>query len=97
HHTTGRFRKGTKGNVRHIHEEMPFGIGVLLEDWNAVRRRSFFDHPKASANNNQPKQSVHWSCARIKQALSQGLYFRKFCNDNQYVIQSTKTERTLTW
>ena len=32
HHTTGRFRKGTKGNVRHIHEETPFGIGVLLEE-----------------------------------------------------------------
>jgi transcriptional regulator of acetoin/glycerol metabolism len=32
HHTTGRFRKGTKGNVRHIHEEMPFGIGVLFAD-----------------------------------------------------------------
>jgi hypothetical protein len=22
---------GTKGNVPHIHEEMPFGIGVLFE------------------------------------------------------------------
>jgi hypothetical protein len=31
HHTTGRFRKGTKGNVRHIHDEMPFGIGVLFD------------------------------------------------------------------
>jgi hypothetical protein len=31
HHTTGRFRKGTKGNVPHIHEEMPFGIGVLFD------------------------------------------------------------------
>jgi len=30
HHTTGQFRKGTKGNVPHIHEEMPFGIGVLF-------------------------------------------------------------------
>ena len=32
HHTTGQFRKGTKGNVPHIHEEMPFGIGVLFAD-----------------------------------------------------------------
>ena len=32
HHTTGRFRKGVKGNVPHIHEEMPFGIGVLFEE-----------------------------------------------------------------
>ena len=32
HHTTGRFRKGTKGNVPHIHEAMPFGIGVLFEE-----------------------------------------------------------------
>jgi transposase len=32
HHTTGRFRKGTKGNVRHIHEEMPFGIGIAFGD-----------------------------------------------------------------
>jgi len=32
HHTTGRFRKGVKGNVRHIHDEMPFGIGVLFEE-----------------------------------------------------------------
>src|SRR5262245_15232274 len=32
HHTAGRFRKGTKGDVRHIHEEMPFGIGVLFEE-----------------------------------------------------------------
>jgi len=32
HHTTGRFRKGTKGNVPHIHEEMPFGIGVAFDD-----------------------------------------------------------------
>ncbi|HUI13024.1 MAG TPA: hypothetical protein VL048_06090 [Xanthobacteraceae bacterium] len=31
HHTTGRFRKGTKGNMPHIHEEMPFGIGVLFD------------------------------------------------------------------
>jgi hypothetical protein len=31
HHTTGQFRKGTKGNVPAIHEEMPFGIGVLFE------------------------------------------------------------------
>jgi len=31
HHTTGRFRKGTKGNVPHIHEELPFGIGFLCE------------------------------------------------------------------
>jgi transposase len=32
HHTTGRFRKGTKGNLPHIHEEMPFGIGVAFGD-----------------------------------------------------------------
>ena len=32
HHTTRRFRKGTKGNLPHIHEEMPFGIGVLFEE-----------------------------------------------------------------
>lgn len=32
HHTTGRFRKGTKGNVPHIHDEMPFEIGVLFSD-----------------------------------------------------------------
>src|SRR5262249_42281620 len=32
HHTTGRFRKGTNGNVRHIHDEMPFGIGVAFGD-----------------------------------------------------------------
>ena len=32
HHTTGRFRKGTKGNLPDVHEEMPFGIGVLLEE-----------------------------------------------------------------
>lgn len=31
HHTTGQFRKGSKGNVPHIHEEMPFGIGVLFD------------------------------------------------------------------
>ena len=31
HHTTGQFRKGTRGNVPHIHEEMPFGIGVLFD------------------------------------------------------------------
>ena len=31
HHTTGRFCKGTKGNMPHIHEEMPFGIGVLFD------------------------------------------------------------------
>ena len=31
HHTTGQFRKGTKGNVPAIHEEMPFGIGVLFD------------------------------------------------------------------
>src|SRR5262245_41790510 len=30
HHTTGRFRKGTKGNLPYIHEEMPFGIGVVF-------------------------------------------------------------------
>ena len=32
HHTTGRFRKGTRGNVPHIHQEMPFGIGVAFGD-----------------------------------------------------------------
>lgn len=32
HHTTDQFRKGTKGNVTAIHEEMPFGIGVLSDD-----------------------------------------------------------------
>src|SRR5262245_6286355 len=32
HHTTGRFRKGTKGNLPHIHFEMPFGIGVAFGD-----------------------------------------------------------------
>ena len=32
YHTTGRFRKGVKGNVPHIHEEMRFGIGVLFEE-----------------------------------------------------------------
>jgi DNA invertase Pin-like site-specific DNA recombinase len=31
HHTTGQFRKGTKGNLPHIHEEMPIGIGVLFD------------------------------------------------------------------
>jgi hypothetical protein len=30
HHTTGHFQ-GTKGNVPQIHEEMPFGIGVLFD------------------------------------------------------------------
>jgi hypothetical protein len=25
------FGKATKGNVLHIHEEMPFGIGVLFD------------------------------------------------------------------
>jgi hypothetical protein len=30
--STGRFRKGTKGNVRHIHQETPFGIGFLFSD-----------------------------------------------------------------
>jgi transposase len=32
HHTTGQFRRGTKGNMRHIHEEMPFGIGIAFWD-----------------------------------------------------------------
>src|SRR5262245_63397878 len=32
HTTTGRFRKGTKGNLPHIHEEMPFAIGVAFGD-----------------------------------------------------------------
>ena len=32
HHTTGQFRKGTKGNVRAIHEEMPFGIGFVFDN-----------------------------------------------------------------
>jgi hypothetical protein len=31
HHTTGRFRENTKGNAPHIHEEMPFGTGVLFD------------------------------------------------------------------
>jgi transposase len=31
HHTSGRFRKGTKANVPQIHEEMPFGVGVLFD------------------------------------------------------------------
>jgi transposase-like protein len=31
HHTTGQFRKGTKGNTPDIHKEMPFGIGVLFD------------------------------------------------------------------
>jgi hypothetical protein len=31
HHTTGQFRKGTNRNVPQIHEEMPFGIGVLID------------------------------------------------------------------
>lgn len=30
HHTTGRFRKGMKGNVSHLHHEMPFGIGIAF-------------------------------------------------------------------
>ena len=32
HSTTGQFRPGTRGNVPAIHEEMPFGIGVLFEE-----------------------------------------------------------------
>lgn len=32
HHTTGQFRKGTKGNLPFIHEEMPFGLGVAFND-----------------------------------------------------------------
>src|SRR5262249_3399246 len=32
HHTTGHFRSGTRGNVPHIHEEMPFGTGVAFSD-----------------------------------------------------------------
>ena len=36
HHTTGQFRKGTRGNVLAIHEEMPFGIGVLFESDDEV-------------------------------------------------------------
>jgi transposase len=32
HHTTGRFRKGTRGNLPPIHEEMPFGIGIAFGD-----------------------------------------------------------------
>jgi transposase len=32
HHTTGKFRKGSNRNTPAIHEEMPFGIGVMLSD-----------------------------------------------------------------
>jgi transposase len=32
HHTTGRFRKGTKGNMPYIHQEMPFRIGIVFGD-----------------------------------------------------------------
>jgi transposase len=32
HHTTGQFRKGSNRNNPAIHEEMPFGIGVLFGD-----------------------------------------------------------------
>ena len=32
HHTTGQFRKGTKGNLPFIHQEMPFRIGVAFSD-----------------------------------------------------------------
>jgi len=32
HHTTGRFRRGTRGNVPEIHDEMPFGIGIAFGD-----------------------------------------------------------------
>jgi hypothetical protein len=28
---TGQIRKCTKGNVPHIREEMPFGLGVLFD------------------------------------------------------------------
>jgi transposase-like protein len=31
HHTTGQFRKGTNRNLPKIHQEMPFGIGVVFE------------------------------------------------------------------
>src|SRR5262245_24083372 len=31
-HTNGHFRKGTKGNVPHIHLEMRFGMGVACGD-----------------------------------------------------------------
>lgn len=41
HHTTGQFRKGTKGNVPAIHEEMPFGIGVLFEEQNELELFNF--------------------------------------------------------
>jgi transposase len=30
HFTTGHFRPGTNLNTRDIHEEMPFGLGVIL-------------------------------------------------------------------
>ena len=32
HHTTGRFRQAIRGNMPHIHQEMPFGIGVAFGD-----------------------------------------------------------------
>jgi transposase len=32
HHTTGQFRKANNRNIPAIHEEMPFGIGVLVSD-----------------------------------------------------------------
>ena len=31
HSTTGRFPKGVNRNVPSIHEEMPFGVGVVFE------------------------------------------------------------------
>ncbi len=31
HFTTGQFRPGTNKNTPDIHEEMPFGLGVVLE------------------------------------------------------------------
>jgi hypothetical protein len=47
HHTTGGFRKGTKGNLPHIHEEMPFGIGMLfdLDDDGDFGRAFNFEQP----------------------------------------------------
>lgn len=41
HHTTGQFRKGTKGNIPHIHEEMPFGIGVAFEEQDEMELLNF--------------------------------------------------------
>jgi hypothetical protein len=36
HFTTGRFPKGHNRNVPSIHEEMPFGIGIEIEQEDEV-------------------------------------------------------------